>query len=152
MRDRDLFQEAENDGRNRAKDVLRNIYGYDFKDTDLVKEYDLYDLRNKVIIETKHRRCGSNEYPDWLLSAAKCEYLVNKSKEFPEWNIYYMNTYDDGSWRIWDINSSKVRKNVSHRKNTVRDSKMITERGYYFSSSDCLMSGGTVYECVRRMV
>ena len=104
--------------------------------------YDFY-IRNKktndiIYIEHKDRNYRSDQFPDWQLDGKKYNYLKQTYKR-----VYYINTFTDGKYAIWDLNApiGEWRVSQPHKRFSVLNSQMIQTKDIYFKLNNALFLG-----------
>lgn len=154
---RQAFQKAENNGRTKALSALKKIELIeDFNDYKIIQtnewckwDFEVRDnLTNELlaIIEAKDRFMDSTDrkliYGGAQLEAKKFEILKEKAIE-QEINAFYICTYTDNTYYIWDIvncNGITEDKRMCNKTTAVLTEK-IEKHCYYFPMRNAKFKG-----------
>ena len=131
----DLFTKAEIENRPKAIKVIN----YLLKDSwELIETKPEDKTRYDFYIEHKDRNYRSDQFPDWQLDGKKYNYLKQTYKR-----VYYINTFTDGKYAIWDLNApiGEWRVSQPHKKYAVYNSQMIQTKDIYFKLNNALFLG-----------
>lgn len=142
----DLFTKAEIENRPKAIKVINYLLKDSWELIETKPEdktrYDFY-IRNKktgdiIYIEHKDRNYRSDQFPDWQLDGKKYNYLKQTYKR-----VYYINTFTDGKYAIWDLNApiGEWRVSQPHKRFSVLNSQMIQTKDIYFKLNNALFLG-----------
>lgn len=132
----DAFDKAEIANRPKAIEVLEKCLknsGWVIKEPDptLKTHYDFLLEKDgkKVLVEHKDRGYASTRPWKWQVDGNKVIALLKEVKECKDViGAYYINTFTDGKWAIWDLTKriGEWRESAPHYKKSVVRSELVT--------------------------
>lgn len=131
----DNFTKAEIQNRPFAIQALNNIFestGWTITEpaAELKTRYDFVATKGdkKILIEAKHRGYRYGAFPDYMIDGKKVTALRDiKSQDPSVIGIYYINTFPEGHYAVWNISKDVGTWKLSkpHKEKTVVTSRLV---------------------------